>query len=97
MGKKPGTPKELVEPIDVSKLPPDLPPETLAIIERINQGIKELAAGKTMSADEVLDDLKKTVEKVFDRRNNSRLGKHPVMSKIKINYDPTEDMSEEEF
>jgi hypothetical protein len=28
---------------------------------------------------------------------DSRLGKHPVMSKIKINYDPTEDMPDEEW
>ncbi|GAB6095429.1 hypothetical protein JCM14469_16810 [Desulfatiferula olefinivorans] len=27
----------------------------------------------------------------------SRLGKHPVMSRIQINYDPTEDLSDDEW
>ncbi|MFZ1985227.1 MAG: type II toxin-antitoxin system prevent-host-death family antitoxin [Desulfatitalea sp.] len=33
----------------------------------------------------------------FKERSMGRLGKHPVMSKITINYDPVEDLSDEEW
>lgn len=59
----------------------------------------------------VLAEIEKTGETVLICRNGKpiaelspvkksvglRLSKHPIMSKIKINYDPTEDMSEEEW
>lgn len=59
----------------------------------------------------VLAQIEKTGGKVLICRNGkpvaelapikkgvgSRLGKHPVMSKIQINYDPTEEMSDEEW
>lgn len=59
----------------------------------------------------VLAEIEKTGSKVLICRNGrpvaelspikkkagSRLGKHPVMSKIKINYDPAEDMSDDEW
>ena len=58
----------------------------------------------------VLTQIEKTGNKVLICRNGkpvaelspiktgvgARLGKHPVMSKIKYNYDLTEDMTEEE-
>ena len=59
----------------------------------------------------VLAQIEKTGNKVLICRNGKplaelspikrgvgmRLGKHPVMSKIRINYDPTEDMKDEEW
>jgi len=35
--------------------------------------------------------------RALKKRSGGRLGKHPVMSKIKIDYDPTEAMTEEEW
>ena len=31
------------------------------------------------------------------KRHGSRLGVHPMLSEIQINYDPTEDLTEEEW
>jgi antitoxin (DNA-binding transcriptional repressor) of toxin-antitoxin stability system len=31
------------------------------------------------------------------KHSGNRLGKHPVMSKIKMNYDPTEELSAQEW
>jgi len=59
----------------------------------------------------VLAQIEKTGNKVLICRNGkpvaelspvktgvgSRLGKHPVMSNIQINYDPTEDMADDEW
>lgn len=59
----------------------------------------------------VLAQIEKTGRKVLICRNGepvaelspikkgvgSRLGKHPIMSKIQIHYDPTEDLSDEEW
>lgn len=59
----------------------------------------------------VLANIEKTGESVMICRNGkpvaelgpikkyrgNRIGKHPMMSKIKINYDPTEELTDEEW
>ena len=52
----------LVEPINKSKLPPDLKAETLAMIELINHGKKDIAAGRFCSVDEAFDELENELE-----------------------------------
>ncbi len=58
----------------------------LAQIEATGQSVLICRNGKPVAE---LGPLKK--------RSGGRLGKHPMMSKIKVNYDPTEAMTEEEW
>jgi prevent-host-death family protein len=58
----------------------------LARIEETGESILICRSGKPVAE---LGPLKK--------RGGSRLGKHPVMSKIKIKYDPAEPMTEDEW
>lgn len=58
----------------------------LAQIEKTGESVVICRNGKPIAE---LGPLKK--------RGGSRLGKHPVMSKIKVNYDLTEALTEEEW
>jgi prevent-host-death family protein len=60
--------------------------QVLAQIEKTGESVVICRNGKPIAE---LGPLK--------RRSGGRLGKHPVMSKIKINYDPTEALTEEEW
>ena len=65
--KKPKVPKDPVEPIVISKLPSNLSPETLALIERINSGKKDIVEGRLVSAEDMIKDLKSRIAQDFKK------------------------------
>lgn len=60
-----------------------------AILAQIEQTGNTVLICRNGTPVAVLSPIKKGV--------GSRLGKHPIMSNVQINYDPTEDMSEDEW
>ena len=72
--------------------------ETLAALEDMKTRLSSLLAEIEDSGETVLICRHgKPIANLVPHRKRSRLKPHPVMSKIKIRYDPTEPLAEDEW